>query len=228
MNTVLVVDDNHEILEIISYHLTKKNYQVLTASDAGDALKLIADNPISLAILDIMMPDVNGFDLCKKIRETYFFPVLFLTARNSEQDKIKGFASGGDDYLIKPFSSSELIARVKSLIRRNTQYNQPQNRSLIRVANLELDTVSGLICVNSQRLDLTDIEYRILKLLLVKKPEPLNTETIYNSIWGDAFTISPNNNVVVHIKNIRRKISLLDDKTDYIHTVWGKGYSIHA
>lgn len=225
---ILIVDDNVEILEIISYHLNKKGYHVLTAQNADAALSLISKDDISVAILDVMMPEMDGFTLCKSIRENHFFPILFLTAKESEHDKLEGLACGGDDYMIKPFSSKELLARVDSLIRRNTQYNKRQVTTVCQIANLEYIAQSGVIAIKKHPLDLTDIEYRILVLLILQRGKPLNTEAIYNQIWGDTFTISSNNNVVVHIKNIRKKIAVLDDEVEYIHTMWGKGYAIYV
>lgn len=225
---ILVVDDNEEILEIISYHLNKAGYNFLLSKDAKKALEIISNHNISVAILDVMMPDIDGFTLCKTIRKNHFFPILFLTAKECENNKLEGFECGADDYMTKPFSSKELLARIDSLIRRNTKYNLKQVPSICQVANLEYELQSGIIRINKVLLDLTDIEYRILLLLIDQRGNPLNTEEIYSKIWGDPFTISSNNNVVVHIKNIRRKIAKLDNQVEYIHTIWGKGYAIYV
>lgn len=227
INKILIVDDNEEILEIISYHLNKKGYHVLRAQDAIKALHITSEHNISMAILDVMMPEMDGFTLCKIIREKLFFPILFLTEKEHEKDKLEGLACGGDDYMIKPFSSKELLARVDSLIRRSTQYNLKQVRDVCQIANLRYERQSGVITVKEIPLDLTDIEYRILVLLINQKGTSFNTEDIYGKVWGDTFTISSNNNVVVHIKNIRKKIAILDNRSEYIHTVWGRGYAIY-
>lgn len=225
---ILIVDDNEEILDIISYHLNKSGYHVLLAQDAKRALDIISEHNISVAILDVMMPNIDGFTLCRTIRKNYFFPILFLTAKECENNKLEGFECGADDYMTKPFSSKELLARIDSLIRRNTQYNLKQVTSVCQIANLEYEVQSGIIRINNILLDLTDIEYRILVLLIDQRGNSLNTEEIYSKIWGDPFTISSNNNVVVHIKNIRKKIATLDNQVEYIHTVWGKGYAIYV
>lgn len=228
IKNILVVDDNAEILDIISYHLNKKGYHTLLATDASSALHIIKENEISAAILDVMMPETDGFQLCRIIRQQYFFPILFLTAKAHEDDTLEGLACGADDYMVKPFSSKELLARVESLIRRNTHYNLKQSTSVCQIANLKYNQQTGLITIKEIPLDLTDIEYRILVLLINQKGDPLNTEAIYSKIWGDPFTISSNNNVVVHIKNIRKKIGTLDQQVEYIHTLWGKGYAIYV
>lgn len=214
-------------MDIISYHLKKKNYQPLMAADAGSAMDLARQNEISAAVLDVMMPGMDGFALCRAIRARYYFPILFLTAKAQEKDKLEGLRCGGDDYMVKPFSSMELLARIDSLVRRYTQYNS--NRAAgVRIGNLHYDRTAGVVSVNGRRLDLTDIEYRILVLLLNQEGRPLNAERIYAEIWGEHITNSSGNNVVVHVKNIRKKISCLDKEVEYIHTVWGKGYSVYV
>ena len=228
INNILLVDDNEEILHIISYHLNKNNYHVLIADNAALALDIIRYNDISAGILDVMMPGIDGFTLCKTIREKYYFPILFLTAKAHENDKLEGLQCGADDYMVKPFSSKELLARIDSLIRRNTQYNLNIVNRSIQLANLKYDPQIGVISVNGNPLDLTDIEYRILVLLINQRGRILNTEAIYKQIWGDAFTISSNNNVVVHVKNIRKKMIAFDRDVEYIHTVYGKGYAIYV
>lgn len=228
ISRILIVDDNEEILEIISYHLEKHAFQIVVASTTDEALHAISSYEFDAAILDVMMPDMDGFSLCRKIRNTHFFPILFLTAKENEEDKIEGLNSGADDYMVKPFSSNELVARIESLIRRNTKYSKKHRHSLRRYANLVYDSDSGKILIREQRLDLTDIEYRILLFLIQEEKKPASTEKIYTAIWGDPFTSSSDNNVVVHIKNIRRKISELDGETEYIHTIWGKGYAFYV
>lgn len=228
INTILVVDDNEEILDIISYHLNKKGYHVLTATNADYAMNIVEQNEISAAILDVMMPGKDVFYLCKSIRTKHYFPILFLTAKVQENDKLEGLECGADDYMVKPFSAKELLARIDSLIRRCTQYNLKQKDSIIQIANLKYNQLTGIISIHGYQLDLTDIEYRILILLINQKGVSLNTEMIYKKIWGETFTISSNNNVIVHIKNLRRKISAFDKEVEYIHTVWGKGYAIYV
>lgn len=226
-NHILVVDDNHEITEIIAYQLKKAGYCPLIAHNAEAALECICHSEISMAILDIMMPQVDGVELCREIRKNYFFPILFLTAKLHEQDKIEGFRAGGDDYMIKPFSANELLARVEALIRRNTTYNREENEEVVKIGKLIYHRKSGMIRINGQQPDLTGTEQKILILLLEQNGKSLSTELIFEQVWKEKFTISSNNNVVVHIKNLRRKLHLLDDENDYIHTMWGKGYALH-
>ncbi|MDO5726252.1 MAG: response regulator transcription factor, partial [Tissierellia bacterium] len=132
---VLIVDDHEDILDIISYYLKREGYEVLSATNSNDAIEILKDNQISAGVLDIMMPGMDGMDLCKLIRDKYFFPIMFLTAKSGESDKLEGFASGADDYMVKPFSSKELVARVKSMIRRSTKYNV-KDIDEIRIKNL--------------------------------------------------------------------------------------------
>lgn len=227
---ILIVDDNAEILHILHYHLKKQGYIVYKAQCGNEALSILSQYKIDMAILDVMMPDIDGYSLCKNIRKKYFFPILFLTAKSRENDKIKGLMCGGDDYMLKPFSSKELIARVSSLLRRSTVYNTIQTEidKTLKTGNLILDEDSGIVKVNKQTLDLTDIEYKILLLLLKNKGNSLSTKLIFSKVWGGIFTQTSNNTVVVHIKNIRKKIHQLDPSTEYIHTVWGKGYEIYG
>ncbi|MDO5718885.1 MAG: response regulator transcription factor [Tissierellia bacterium] len=223
---ILVVDDHQEILDIISYHLTKEGYSVLKATNSDEALEMLSKSSISAGILDIMMPEMDGISLCKIIRDDYFFPIMFLTAKGSETDKLEGLACGADDYMVKPFSAVELVARVKSMIRRSTIYNI-QNSDLIKIGKMEYDKMTGVIKVNGKPLNLTDLEYRILILLIHKRGETVTGEEIFSTVWGYDYCESANNNIVVHIRNLRRKLSKLDKETNYISTVWGKGYIIY-
>lgn len=225
---ILVVDDDYNITEIIAYQLKKAGYHPLIAHNADTALDHLSRSKIDMAILDIMMPQVDGIELCRKIRKNYFFPILFLTAKFHEQDKIEGFHAGGDDYMIKPFSANELLARVEALIRRNTTYNKEESEDIVKIGKLVYHRRNGMIRVNGQHPDLTGTEQKILILLLEQNGKSLSTELIFEQVWKEKFTISSNNNVVVHIKNLRRKLHLLDDENDYIHTMWGKGYALHV
>lgn len=224
--TILVVDDNREILEIIGYHIRKEGYQVLEATDGFQALDLLQSHHVSAAVLDVMMDDLDGFSLCRTIREHYYFPILFLTTRTSLDDKLEGLGCGADDYMVKPFSSRELLARIDSLIRRYQNYNQNQQATVLRLGNLIYRRQQGTIMLNDKALELTGIEYKLLKTLMDHPGETLSTEELYRHIWGDAFMTSSHNNVATHIKNLRRKLRFLDETTEYIHTDWGKGYGI--
>lgn len=226
---ILIVDDNIEILHILTHHLKKQNYIVYAAQSAAEAWEIINNYQINLAILDIMMPEIDGCELCRKIRQNYFFPILFLTAKSDENDKIDGLLCGADDYMLKPFSAAELLARVSSLIRRATVYNptEKENSMQYKINQLTLDEAAGMVRVNEHNLDLTDIEYKLLLLLLRNKGKSLAIEFIFHEIWGEAFMQTSKNTVVVHVKNIRKKLSQYDSETEYIHTVWGKGYAIY-
>ncbi len=230
---ILVVDDNEEILDILSHHLHKQGYKVYEAKNADDALSIVHQSTIDLAILDIMMPNRDGYALCRDIRKKYFFPILFLTAKSNEADKVAGFSSGADDYMLKPFSAAELTARVLSLIRRSTVYNTVGFSSLHnaqrqhRLNNLLLDESSGTVTVCDQPLDLTTLEYKLLLFLLQHRGKSLNVEFIFREVWNEVFLQTSKNTVVVHIRNIRKKIARFDPDTEYIHTVRGTGYEIY-
>lgn len=228
MSPVLIVDDNQEILDILEYHLSKSGYQVISALNSKDAMKLITKENICMAILDVMMPGEDGFSLCKKIREISNIPILFLTAKSCEDDKVKGFLCGGDDYILKPFSSKELLARVSALLRRcNVYQNKLVEHKDMCINNLYINRTTNYVMVNNINIDLTDIEYRILLYLVYNRGESISAQKIYEKIWREKFAPCSNNTVVVHIKNIRKKIQAYDSQLEYIHTVWGKGYAIY-
>lgn len=226
---ILIVDDNTEILDIIKYHLSKHKYNVYCAMSGEEAMEIILNTPIDLAILDVMLPRIDGFSLCEQIRINFFFPILFLTSKVSEEDKIKGLVCGGDDYMLKPFSSKELMARVSSLLRRNTIYNRQSKskKSTHHIHNLFLDEDSSTVTVNNHMISFTDIEYKILLILLKNRGHSLCVKLIFEKVWGELFTQTSHNTIVVHIKNIRKKLHQYDKETEYIHTVWGKGYEIY-
>lgn len=226
---ILLVDDNAEILDILTHHLERQNYTVYAAQSAEQAWEIIRSRRVDLAILDVMLPGTDGYELCRKIRASYFFPVLFLTAKSREDDKIKGLTRcGADDYMVKPFSAAELLARVSTLIRRSTVYNPAEKGKTLRhkTRKLLLDESTGAVEVAGARLDLTDLEYKLLLLLLRNKGKELTVEFIFQEIWKEVFLKTSKNTVVVHIRNLRKKISRHDAGAEYIRTVWGKGYAI--
>ncbi|SKC54316.1 response regulator transcription factor [Maledivibacter halophilus] len=224
MQSILIVDDNSEILDILDYHLSKKGYLVYKAINSNEALKYFKNNHFSVIILDVMMEDEDGFSLCEKIREVSMVPILFLTAKSSEDDMVKGLLCGGDDYMIKPFSSKELLARVFALSRRE---NANRQLSGIRIHNLFIDKNINKVTVNNIKVGLTDIEYKILFYLISNRGNSVSVKEIFENVWGEKFILSSNNTVVVHIKNIRKKLQAIDSEFEYIHTVWGKGYVVY-
>lgn len=226
--SILVVDDNEEIIDIVKYNLIKNGYLVFTSTNAKDALDILKGNSISLTILDVMMPGEDGFSLCKKIREFSNIPILFLTAKSCEDDKVNGLLCGGDDYMIKPFSAKELIARVMALLRRcEINENLKKDKEKIKINNLCIHKDSNCVRLKDSLVNLTDIEYRILIYLVERRGESISTKEIFENIWGELFISTSNNTVVVHIKNMRRKFESIDSDFEYIHTVWGRGYAVY-
>ena len=225
---ILIVDDNPEIREIINVLLGGEGFEVSEAENGAQALTLIEQQDFDLIILDIMMPGPNGYQTCRKIRELSNAPILFLSARTKESDKTLGFSSGGDDYLAKPFSYAELAARVKAMIRRYHVYKgkEEDGEESITVKDLVIQKSFNEVMKNSREILLTDLEYRILLLLASNRGKLFTIENIYESVWGEAYFYSANNTVMVHIRNLRRKLEADPKNPKYIVNVWGKGYRI--
>ena len=222
---ILIADDNSEIREVVRVLLGSEGYEIIEAIDGEDAINKAKD--VDLIILDIMMPKLNGYQSCIKIREFTNAPILFLTAKSMESDKTMGFSSGGDDYLVKPFSYNELTARVKALLRRYKVYKGKETENInnkLIFDYLEIDTKEENVYVYGKKIELTDIEYKILILLATHPKQIFSVQHLYESIWNETYYYTANNTVMVHIRNLRKKIE--DDPTNprFIKTIWGKGY----
>lgn len=225
---ILIADDDPDIREVVRILLTSEGFDVIEASDGGGAVSAI-DPGIDLYILDIMMPGLNGYQVCRAIREKSTAPILFLTAKSQDGDKSMGFLLGGDDYLPKPFSYIELTARVKALIRRYTVYRGKEtggSDDKIQIRDLVIDRAACEVFVAGEEAQLTDIEYRMLLLMAENRKKVFSAENLYESIWNEPYFYSCNNTIMVHIRNLRRKIEPDPDNPQYIKTVWGKGYRI--
>lgn len=225
---ILFVDDDPEIREVLRLLLTGEGYQVIEAANGSQVLELL-DDTVDLVILDVMMPGMGGYTVCAEIRKQSAVPVLFLTAKGQDSDKTMGFSAGGDDYLIKPFSYSELINRVKAMLRRYYVYGakKDEGSEIIRYCgNIEIDPTQCRVTVLGQEVVLTDIEYRILHLLASHPKKVFSVQNIYESIWNEPYFYTSNNTVMVHIRNIRRKLGDDPQNAHTIRTVWGKGYRI--
>lgn len=225
---ILFADDDPEIREALRLLLQSEGYETVEASCGPEVLEKM-DMSIDLVILDVMMPQMNGYTVCAEIRKRYTVPVLFLTAKSQDSDKTLGFSVGGDDYLVKPFSYNELINRVKAILRRYYVYGAKtaESGNLVHCCgNIEIDTIRCRVTVGGEEVLLTDIEYRILLLLATHPKRVYSTQNIYELIWNEAYTYSSNNNVMVHIRNIRRKLGDDPQNCHTIRTVWGKGYRI--
>lgn len=227
-NRILIADDSEEIREIIEILLTGEGYEVLTAKNGQEAIDL-ADDTIDLFILDVVMPIKSGFRACVEIRNKTTAPILFLTAKAQDSDKTMGFSSGGDDYLAKPFSYAELISRVKSLLRRYFVYQgkTPVTCSTkLSSGDLTVDTDTKQVYLKEKEIFLTDIEYQMLALLLRNQKKVFSAADLYEQIWQEPYFYSANNTVMVHIRNLRKKIETDPQNPQYLKTVWGKGYYI--
>lgn len=225
---ILIVDDDPEICQVIELLLINEGFGVTKASDGNEAIEK-ANDDIDLIILDIMMPERNGISACAEIRKKSTVPILFLTAKTQDSDKVLGFSVGADDYLSKPFSYAELISRVKSLLRRyfiyqgkgeTTNTNEQIFKDLI--LNKDFRTVSR----NGEKIEFTDTEYQILSLMVSNRNKVFSTENLYESIWNEPYFYDANNTVMVHIRNIRKKLKDDPKKPHYIKTAWGKGYYV--
>lgn len=225
---ILYADDDPEIREVLRLLLTSEGYQVLEASNGQEVLDLL-DASVDLVILDVMMPGPSGYTACAEIRKHLAVPVLFLTAKSQDSDKTLGFSVGGDDYLVKPFSYSELISRVKAMLRRYYIYGakQTEQSSIIRCCGtIEINPSQCMVRQDGREVILTDTEYRILLLLASHQKKVFSVQNIYESVWNEPYFFSSNNNVMVHIRNIRRKLGDDPQNSRTIRTVWGKGYRI--
>lgn len=227
-SSILVVDDNPEIREIIQVLLGGEGYLVETAGNGVKALEMLVLREYDLIILDIMMPGLDGYQTCRKIREESNAPILFLSARTKDSDKTLGFSSGGDDYLAKPFSYNELINRAKALIRRYQIYKGKEERveefKHFSYKNLVVNEASKSVYSDGELLELTDTEYAILLLLLKNRHQIFSAERLYEAVWKENFYYGAENTVMVHIRNLRRKVEQDSKNPMIIKTSWGKGY----
>lgn len=229
---ILVVDDEHEIADLIEVYLANENYKVYKFYDGQAALDFALMNEVDLAILDIMLPHINGYDVCKKVRAKFTYPIIMLTAKDDEVDKIMGLTLGADDYLTKPFRPLELVARVKAQLRRYKKYNRKttENESsedgLIIHAGLVMNINTHECILNEESLSLTPTEFEILKILCQRKGYVISPEVLCKIIWGEDYYSKSNNTIPVHIRHIREKMHDSAENPKYIKTVWGCGYKI--
>lgn len=227
---ILVVDDEQEIADLVTLYLQSENYEVLKYYTAREALECIRKDAPDMAILDVMMPEINGFQLCRIIREQHTYPVIMLTARGEEIDKINGLTLGADDYITKPFRPLELIARVKAQLRRYKHYNTgtEQTEELISHSGLVLNTRTHECTLNEKPLTLTPTEFSILSILCGKKGSVVSAEELFHQVWGDEYFNKSNNTITVHIRHLREKMGDSFEDPKYIKTVWGCGYKIET
>lgn len=225
---ILIVDDEQEIADLVAVYLENENYEVFKFYNAADALKCIQNIKLDLAILDVMLPDMSGFQVCQKIRENYCYPVIMLTAKGEEVDKITGLTLGADDYITKPFLPLELVARVKAQLRRYKRYNLGTEKEddIIVHSGLVLNIKTHECILNEKPLSLTPTEFSILRILCQQKGNVVSAEELFHQIWGDEYFSKSNNTITVHIRHLREKMGDSFENPKYIKTVWGCGYKI--
>lgn len=224
---VLVADDDRDIVESIAIFLKGEGYEAIKAYDGLEALEALCENDISLLILDIMMPKMDGIKTLMKLRESRNIPVILLSAKSEDCDKILGLAAGADDYVTKPFNPPELMARVKSQLRRYTTLGGAKNKNtVIAIDRIEIDTERQSVKVDGENVILTKTEYKILELLARNRGRIFSIDDIYMNVWGDCVEGVDNNTIAVHVRHIREKIEINPKEPKHLKTEWGRGYKI--
>lgn len=224
MAAILVVDDEEDIRELVGIYLKNEGFKVYKAADGQEALKCLDDMQIDLAILDVMMSDMDGIALCMEIRKKSNIPIIMLSAKDQDMDKVIGLSAGADDYLAKPFNPVELVARVKAQLRRFNDFNERKPSNVLEYMDLSMNLETHRVFVNSKEVQLTPKEFAILELLWKNKGNVFSTEHIYNALWSEEEAYDINNVVMVHIRNLRSKIEPDIKNPQYVKTVWGVGY----
>ena len=226
---ILIVDDEQEIADLVELYLKNENYTIYKFYTAQEALSCIETTKLDLAILDIMLPDINGLSICQKIRDKYTFPIIMLTAKDAETDKITGLTLGADDYITKPFRPLEVVARVKAQLRRYKKYSGgvlKDDNGVIVHSGLFINVNTHEVLLNEKLLSLTPTEFSILRILCENKGNVISSEELFHGIWGDEYFTKDNNTITVHIRHLREKLGDTMDNPKYIKTVWGVGYKI--
>lgn len=231
IQNILIIEDDPDIREGVRILMEGENFHIEEAVDGFEGLRKLSDD-IQLVILDVMMPGISGYKTCEEIRKKSNVPVLFLTAKDKESDKLLGLMSGGDDYLVKPFSYAELLARVKALLRRHLIYdgagkkNQEKKKDTgwVEWKNIRVNTQKNLVYLNENEISLTEIEYKILVLLMQNSGKIFSVQNLYESVWELPYLYTSGNTVMVHIRRLRKKIEQNPQNPKRIVSVWGKGY----
>ena len=226
---ILVVDDEKEIADLIEVYLQNDGYIVHKFYNGLDALSCIAETPLDMAILDVMLPDIDGFKILQKIREHSFFPVIMLTAKVEDMDKIMGLTLGADDYITKPFNPLEVIARVKTQLRRYKNYNQAAEKPIANmhdIRGLVISKETHICTLYGKQINLTPLEFSILWYLCEHKGKVVSSEELFEEVWGEKYLNNSNNTVMAHIGRLREKLKEPAKHPKFIKTVWGVGYKI--
>lgn len=226
---ILVVDDDKEIANLVEIYLSSTGYVIHKAYDAMEGLAILQKYDIKLAILDVMMPKIDGIEMCKRIRSRKNIPIIMLSAKSADVDKILGLSAGADDYMIKPFNPMELLARVKSQLRRYLELNPgtAAAKDKIEVQDVVIDTKKHMVTVDGKEVVLTPIEFNILQLLASHPGRVFSTDEIYETVWNEKL-YEANNTVMVHMRRLREKVEKNPRSPQLIKTVWGVGYKIEG
>lgn len=222
-NTILIADDESEILEVLELYLENDGFSVIKASNGLEALNAINHDKIDMAVIDIMMPEINGLTLLKRIREDSNIPVIILSAKDCDSDKILGLGLGADDYVSKPFNPLEIVARVNAQLRRFYNLNPSKAKSIIKIGDIELNADESTLKVKDNYIELTSTEYKIIKLLMSSPGRIFTKKQIFESAWDD-YLVGDDSTIMVHISNIRNKIEVDSRKPIYLKTIKGLGY----
>ena len=225
---ILIVDDESAIADLVEVYLKNEGYTVHKFDNAADALACVERDALDLAILDVMLPDMDGFTLCQKIRERHLFPILMLTAKVEDMDKITGLTLGADDYITKPFNPLELVARVKTQLRRYTRYNPGGGGESVQdydIRGLQISKTTHKCVLFGEELALTPLEFSILWYLCSRQGKVVSSEELFERVWGEKYMDS-NNTVMSHIARLREKMHENSRRPKFIKTVWGVGYTI--
>ncbi len=228
MYNILVVDDDKEIVSAVEIYLIREGYNVFKAYDGNECLKVLKNNKVHLIILDIMMPNKDGIETLTELRKDYNIPVIMLSAKSEDNDKIKGLNVGADDYLTKPFNHLELIARVKAIMRRYTDLGAIQdteNKNIYKTGDLIINDETKEITCEGKNIKMTPTEYNILKFLIKNKGRVFSISQIYENVWGEE-SFGTDNIIAVHIRHIREKIEINPKEPKYLKVIWGIGYKI--
>ncbi|WP_346940264.1 response regulator transcription factor [uncultured Clostridium sp.] len=228
MEKILIIEDDEDIRDILRVYLEGQAYEIWEAENGAEAMKQLVKQP-DLIILDLMLPDTDGLSICKRIRKKYYYPIIMITAKNADQDKILGLSYGADDYITKPFNPLEVVARVKAQLRRYKKYTESiTDTEWIYHKGLTLNQKSKQVSINGKEIKLTPTEFKVLEVLLQRKGEVLSGEELFHFIWEDEYYSKSTNTITVHIRNLREKIGDSSEKPEYIKTVWGVGYIIEV
>ncbi|WP_459479082.1 response regulator transcription factor [Clostridium saccharoperbutylacetonicum] len=227
MNNILVVDDEKEIRNLLEISLRNEGYSIFKASCGEEALDILEKEEIHLIVLDIMMPRIDGLEVCRRVREKNNIPILMLSAKSEDMDKIQGIMTGADDYVCKPFNQLELIVRVKALLRRAYFLNTKMQVSVdsIRIESMVIDKSKHKVTIDDKEVELTAREFEILYLLATNRGRVFSAEEIFEKVWKERYYQS-NNTVMVHMSRLRDKIEHHMEGNKIIHTIWGVGYKI--